>query len=363
MRHLASRLALPLVVFALLVMGSPRALAEGEDPTYPTGRSTQQIEGLKVELGVPEGLTKDDPASLVVILHGSGGSAVGMAAAMREWIPERYVVCAPKSGGQIWSESDVGRVKKIVQHLLAALPIDKTKIHVVGYSNGGYNLAPLAFDDDLKPRTATFIASGFRGGKAPKWATSMGVLAMAGTRDAAASSARETVKQLRKSVGTVEARFQPGLGHEWPRELMPYFLWWMGAREGRFTPGVDMNFAWGDDLDASLKKAGTEKKGAVFVYAYDAEATDSAAAKMLQTDVFMDPLVRHFGNQIHPTKLDKQTHGDRLAALGVTSYPAILVLKADGKPKKVLQGKTLVERKILAAIKSGAPNKKKPEGY
>ena len=337
------------------------AQADAADATYPEGRSTQEIEGLKVELGVPEGLSADKPGSLIVILHGAGGSATGMAASMREWIPEGYVVCAPKSSGQVWSDTDVKRVKTIAQHLLKVLPIDKTKVHVVGFSNGGWNLPPLAFDDDLKPRTATWVASGFRGGKPPKWAATMGVLALAGTRDANAASARETVKLLRKSVDVVEARFQPELEHAWPTKLMPYFRWWMGAREGRCTPGVDMNFAWGDDLDRALKKAGAQKKGGVFVYAFDSDVGDLEATRMLQTDVFMDPVVRFFGEQLHPTKLDAKTHGERLAGFGVTSYPAVVVLDKDGKPKKVLEAKTLQERKIVSALRSAAPERKKPK--
>lgn len=356
------RIALPATLL-LCLLSTTVVWAEDEKAAYPAGRSTQQIEGLKVELGVPAGLVKDKPASLVVVLHGAGGSATGMAAAMREWVPEHYVVCAPKSSGQVWSDSDVAKVKKIIQHLLTTLPIDKTKLHVVGFSNGGFSLGPLAFDDDLKPRTATWVASGYRGATPPKWAASMGVLALAGTLDANAASARETVKHLRKNVEVIEARFQPGLGHKWPTELMPYFRWWTGAREGRCTPGVDMNFAWGTDQAAALQAVGRQKKGGVFVYAYKSDATDQTATDLLQNEVFMDPLVRHYGAQLHPTKLDAVAHGETLAALGVTSYPAVVVLKKDGKVRKILQGKTLKERKILAALRSGAPNKKKPEGY
>lgn len=335
--------------------------AEAEEPSYPKGRSTQKIEGLTVELGIPEGLTAEKPGSLIVILHGAGGSAAGMAASMREWIPLGYVVCAPQASGQVWSDSDVKRVKTIAQHLMKALPIDKTKVHVVGYSNGGWNLPPLAFDDDLKPRTATWVASGFRGAKPPKWAASMGVLALAGTRDANAASARETVKLLRKNVDVVEARFQPNLDHAWPGELMPYFRWWMGAREGRCTPGVDMNFTWYDDLDIALKKASVKKKGGVMLYAYDSDVGDLEATRLLQTDVFMDPLVRFFAEQLLPTKLDAKEHGERLAGFGVTSYPAIVLLDKTGKPKKVFEGKTLKQRKILAGLRSLAPDRKKPK--
>ncbi len=337
--------------------------AEDEALPFPEGRSTQQLEGLTVEVGLPKGLSKAKPASLVVVLHGAGGSATGMAAALREWIPDGYVVCAPKSSGQVWSDSDVGRVKKIMQHLLKVLPIDAAKVHVVGFSNGGWNLPPLAFDDQLKPATATWVASGCRGASAPKWAVTQGVLALAGTKDANASSARETVKLLYKKVAVVEARFESNLGHAWPTKLMPYFRWWMGTREGRFVPGVDMNFAWHDSLESAIATERDKKKGGVFVYAFDPSATSDAHAKALQRDIFMDPLVRFYGEQVSGVKLDGTAHREALVALGVKSLPAVVFLKKDGKVKKVLEGKKgLKLRKVTSGFRSIAPNPKKPAG-
>jgi predicted esterase len=344
----------------LLVAG---VCAEDEVLPFPEGRSTQQLEGLTVEVGLPKGLSKAKPASLVVVLHGAGGSATGMAAALREWIPEGYVVCAPKSSGQVWSDSDVGRVKKIMQHLLKVLPIDAAKVHVVGFSNGGWSLPPLAFDDDLKPCTATWVASGFRGSSTPKWAVAQGVLAMAGTKDANASSALDTVKLLYGKVAAVEARFQSNLGHEWPRKLMPYFRWWMGVREGRFTPGVDLNFAWLDSLETAVATERDKKKGGIFIYAFDPSATTDVFAKALQRDIFMDPLVRYYGEQVCAVKLDGTAHRDALAALGVKSLPAVVFLKKDGRVKKVLEGKKgLKLRKVTSGFRSIAPNPKKPAG-
>lgn len=354
---------LPPIVFLLTLVAALPAVCADELP-YPEGRSTQTLEGLQVDLGIPAGISKEAPASLVVILHGAGGTATGMAGAMRAWVPDGYVVCAPKSSGQIWSDPDVERVKKIAQHLLKVLPIDAARVHVVGFSNGGWNLPPLAFDDDLKPRTATWVASGCRGASPSKWAAStMGVLALAGMQDANATSAAETVKLLRKKVKFVEARFQPQLGHEWPEKLMPYFRWWMGALEGRFVPGVDLNFEWGESVAAALAALADKKKGGVLIYAYDGEAKDDPLARGLQNEVFMDPLVRHYGAQIPCVKLEGRAHEEALAAYGVKTLPAVVVLKKDGKVKQVLEGKKgLRVRKVTSALRSVAPDRKRPEG-
>ena len=346
----------------VLLLAAPPASAE--DPAYPAGRSTQTIEGLQVELGLPADLSKEKPASLVVILHGAGGSAMGMAGALRDWIPDGYVVCAPKSTGQVWSDSDVKLVKRIAQHLLKVLPIDPKRVHVVGFSNGGWNLPPLAFDEELAPRTATWVASGCRGASPPKSALKrMGVLAMAGTLDANATSAAETVKLLRGKVKSVEARFQPQLGHEWPDKLMPYFQWWMGALEGRFVPGVDRNFEWLDSVASALAALADKKKGGVLVYAFDGEAQTDALAAELQNETFMDPVVRHYGGQIPCVKLEGGAHKDALAGYGVKTLPAVVVLGKDGKVKRVLEGeKGLSARKVASALRAVVPDPKRPDG-
>ena len=62
--------------------------------------------------------------------------------------------------------------------------------------------------------------------------------------------------------------------------------------------------------------AGAQKKGGVFIYAYDSDAEDRKGMELLQSEVFMDPLVRHYGAQLHPTMLDAKVHGETLAALG-----------------------------------------------
>jgi dienelactone hydrolase len=235
-------------LLVVLALGGNPSSARAEDLPYPAGSSSHAIEGLQTELVLPKDLSAEKRGSLVVILHGAGGTATGMAGTLASWAQHGYVVCAPKSVGQVWEAHDLEKVVKIAQHLLKVLPLDPARVHTVGFSNGGWNLPRIAFDETLKPLSATWVAAGFRGGAVPDWAGKMGALALAGSNDGNVDAARATVKALSGKARTVEVREQPGLGHEWPDKLAPYLLWWMGVQEGRFVPGVDLNFDWSADL-------------------------------------------------------------------------------------------------------------------
>jgi len=335
-----------------LLLGSA-ALADGLP--YPAGRSEQDIEGSRTALLLPDDLGPEKPASLVLLLHGAGDNGPNLAHVLREWPAQGYVVCAPSATEGTWDDRDLDTVRRIAAHLLQVLPIDRERIHCVGFSNGGWNLGPIAFDDDLKPLSATWVAAGFRGGKVPRWARKMGVLALAGAEDPNAGAARETVTQLRDKVRAVEVRLQDGLGHKWPDTFTPYLLWWMGVQEGRFTPGDDRNFDWGDDAAAALEALKGQKKGGVLVYLWSEDDAEKPEAKELQRDVFADPFVRHYGAQLQPVKLPFAADNP----YGVKATPAVVVLDKDGKVKKVLTGK--VKAKSLAsALRSVAPDRKRP---
>jgi poly(3-hydroxybutyrate) depolymerase len=336
-------------------------VAYGDGLPYPAGASSHKIEDLQTELVLPRDLSAEKKGSLVVILHGVGGTATGMAGALADWANHGYVVCAPKSTGQAWNDADVEAVKRIAAHLLAVLPIDPEKVHVVGFSNGGWNLPPLAFDEKLRPISATWVAAGCKGGSVPDSQKSrMGVLAMAGAQDANLASARDTVKILAGKVRSVEVRVQPNLGHEWPDALMPYFQWWMGVQEGRFVPGEDRNFAWTADLAAAKAAVAGKKKGGVLLYVFD-PTDEKPEAKALQNEVFFDPEVRRLGAQLQVVKRARADVGAEEAALiGFTVTPFVAVFDTKGVLKQAIEGK--VKASALAkALRSVAPEPREPK--
>lgn len=336
----------------LVLLVTAAAAFAGE---YPAGKSVQKIEGVETALLVPDA----SPASLVILLHGAGDNGPNLIDALAPWEKDGYVVCAPSATDGTWDTNDLAAAKRIALHLLKALPIDPKRVHTVGFSNGGWMLAGIAFDEELKPCSATWIAAGFNGGAVGKWAKKgLGALALAGAQDPNAPAAMKTVDLLRDKVRSVEVRLQQGLDHKWPSEHDAYLLWWMGAMEGRFVPGEDLNFAWGDDLDVALEGLKPKKKGGVIVYVWSMDDAAKPEAKELQNETLMDPLVRHYGNQLAAVKLELV---DPVATkLGVTATPALVVLDKDGAVKKLLATK-ITSKALASALRSVAPDAKPPK--
>jgi hypothetical protein len=279
-----------------------------------------------------------------------------MAEAFEPWAKDGYVVCAPKAADMTWEHGDLERVLRLAAHLKKKLPIDETKVHVVGYSHRGTELAELAFDDDLKPCSATWVAAGFRGKQIPKWAkTGLGVMAMAGSEDKEIRSVRETAKALRGKVRTVEVREQPGLGHGFTYELLPYLQWWMGVQEGRIRPGDDLYFDWKKDPATKPAQHG-RKKGGLVVWVYDASDAQKPETNVLQREVFFDPDFRFLASQLPCLKLDKALQAEAVKKLGVETTPALVILDRDGEVLNTYVGSFNVKH-IVKILRKIAPRK------
>ncbi len=350
---------IPLAVIPLV------ASARAEDQPFPAGTSTHEMHGLQCTMVMPKDYDPAAEHSLVVILHGMGGTGTGMASSIAFTAANGFVVCAPKSRGQGWSAEDVGDVRTIVAELKKTLNVGASRLHGVGYSNGAWNLAAVALDDDLRFASATWIAGGYTGGKVPKHAKKgLGVLALAGAQDGNRASAEKTPHLLGDDVRMAEVRIQPNLGHEWPRDHIPYWHWWMGVQEGRYVPGETLAFDWVESREAGLAALGSDKNGAV-EYWYSAEdarleGAQHEQAKFLQNDLLQDRSVRFFGNQLTAWKLDSAEHAETFAALKIKSTPAIVTYDKKGKVKKVLTGK-LKAKSVAAALRSVAATKKRPD--
>lgn len=368
MRPTPAALVLTLAAaFGLVAATVPAALSQEAAP-FPAGESSHRLEGLNVMIEMPEAFDVSKEHSMVVILHGAGGSESGMARSLAHLTKLDYVVVAPKSTAATWSEPDLAAVRKITADLKKRLRVGERRLHGVGFSNGGWNLAPVAFDETLRFQSATWVAAGFNGGKVPKHAKKeMLVLAMAGGDDGNRSAAEKTPSLLEDKVRSAESRIQPGLGHEWPDKLIPYFTWWLGVAEGRFVPGDCATFEWKDADAEGRAPAAADGKAGSFVYWYSAaDASNGAAgaanekAKTLQNDVFRDPLVQRFGNQLSAAKADREAAAEAFAKAGLKTTPAIVVYDAAGKVKATLQDK--IDAKALsAALRSVAPDKTIPK--
>ncbi len=324
-----------LFLLALLLL-LPTALAE-DAPPFPLGESSQEYAGLRFHLEIPDDFKADKKYSLLVALHGMGASETSYASWFVPLLYRDFIICAPKSKGAGWSKPDIAAVRRIVAHLTEKLPIAKDRIHAAGFSNGGAHLPFLVFEGDVPFATVCFMGSGFGGGKVPASAKKMAALALAGTLDPMATAAKRTPKMLKGKVRRADVRLQEDLAHEIPEELMPFYFHWLTVMEGRFFPGEDDSFPWTDDLEIALEELKEEPRPSFF-YFFNDQDTEKAAARHVQNEVLLDPLVYEQAKTFHPVKLDIDLAGDYFHSLDLTRTPAIVVFDAERKVVKRFEG-------------------------
>ncbi|MEN8150998.1 MAG: hypothetical protein ABFS86_14345, partial [Planctomycetota bacterium] len=245
-----------------------------------------------------------------------------------------------------------------ILHLSKILPIDRTKMHGIGFSNGGAHLGTIVFDKDLPFATGAWMGSGFAGGKVPKRAkTEFAAIAMVGEKDRALGAAKATVKMLRKKVRRVDFESQPDLAHEIPDELMPFYYYWLRVMEGRFHPGDEESLDWHYDAASAIETMKAEKRGGL-VYFFDERDAKDADAKHAQNVVLMDPAVRPLARKLVAVMLDAEVEED--AALmkkwGLAKTPAFAVLSPAGVVKARFQGK-IAAKALAPALAKVAPRK------
>jgi hypothetical protein len=351
----------PVLVVLALSLSAGLALAEDDPkPPFPEGKSVQRFADLTYHIEVPVEYDPKKEYSLIVGLHGAGASAGEFATWIEALIEKDFIVVCPKSKGPAWNKRDIERVKKIVAHVMEKITIGKGRLHGVGFSNGGQHLGFLVFDKKLPFVTGCWMGSGFGGGKMPARAKKeMAALALAGEKDYALGACKGTVKRLRGKVRSVEFRMQPELEHDIPRDLMPYYHYWLTVMEGRFTPGEDESFDWRYDMKPGREIMAEEKRGG-FVFFYSTDDEKSEDARHAEHVVLFDPRVRFFGEQAQPVMLDRSLDKELFASLGLTKTPAIVVMKPDGTVVKTFEGR--IEAKDVAkSLRSVAKAKSMPK--
>lgn len=349
----------PLWLTLVLLTALPwTASGQDDERPFPAGTSSHELHGLTCSVVMPEEWDPAAECSLVVILHGAGGTETGMAGALRFLAKDGYVVVAPKSRGQVWEARDLDDVRAITRDLHERLHVGAGRLHGIGFSNGGWNLAPVVFDEELPFASATWVAAGYRGeGKVPKRARDgMGVLALAGSEDGNRDAAEATPDALREDVRSVAVRLQPGLGHEWPDDLMPFYGWWLGVQEGRYVPGETLAFDWQPWTDDATTALDGSSKAGGFLYLYAPD--DEELGRVMQNELHLDLDVQFLGAQLTAWKADAGENPELLARFKAKSTPAIVVFDGKGKVKKTLTGKLSVS-KLAKALRPVAPIRKR----
>ena len=148
MRNPARQIAV-LIILSLIV-----SACDAQDDS--SGEDVQTIilhdDGNRVyDLHVPE-LVGTDPVPLLIALHGAGDSGPGMKRAAgldKESDRRGFMVAYPSATGVNWAEGcdcvrpdiegvdDVGFIDAMIEDIAVKRPLDRDRIYVIGYSQGG----------------------------------------------------------------------------------------------------------------------------------------------------------------------------------------------------------------------------------
>jgi polyhydroxybutyrate depolymerase len=126
---------------------------------------------------IPRGADSARTMPLVIVLHGRGGSGSGLmdyAGFAAQADREGYVLVAPDGTGDPrgWNTrfvpgreiDDVGFIGALVDTAIARYPVDRARIYVAGYSNGGALTHRVASDLSSRVAAAAVVA-GIIGGR------------------------------------------------------------------------------------------------------------------------------------------------------------------------------------------------------
>jgi len=97
-----------------------------------------------------------------------------------------------------------------------------------------------------------------------------------------------------------------------------------------------------------------------FIYFFDDRDQENPAARRLQNEILLDPLVHHFGSQLYPVMLDVELEPEHFKSFGLKKTPAIVVLNAKRKVVAKFEGE-IDQKKLVKALRSVAKNKAGPE--
>ena len=189
-------------------------------------------------LHVPESYRPDQPAPVVVMLHGAGGDAAqALAPLLAVQASRPLLLLAPDSRGRTWDlllggyGADVAFIDRALAHTFARLATDQEQVTVAGFSDGAsYALSLGLTNGDLFGGVIAF-SPGFmspaelRG--RPRLFVSHGrsdpVLSIAGT-------SRKLVPRLRQTGYEVHYREFDG-GHTVPPRIVEEALAWVRDKE------------------------------------------------------------------------------------------------------------------------------------
>ncbi|HSA56757.1 MAG TPA: PHB depolymerase family esterase [Gemmatimonadaceae bacterium] len=137
--------------------GSPTGLSPGEHRLLLSG-------GRDGVLYMPPGLSQDSPFPMILLLHGAGGTASGLATPTQPYAEQLgFAVLAPDSRGGTWDairgtySVDVDFIDAALARAFELCNVDPTRIGVAGFSDGAtYAIGLGRLNGDLFRRVVAF---------------------------------------------------------------------------------------------------------------------------------------------------------------------------------------------------------------
>lgn len=159
------------------------------------------------------------PHGLIVWLHPNGNSmeAAVLKSLKAECDRRQLVLVGPKAEGQGWTPEDVDFVKALVEHLRTELPIDPSRVVVMGHTDSTKLASFVAFKDPALYRGVILIGgttAGMPPERDPSARSHLHLSIPEGSR--AADSLNKLVEALTKQKFAVTSRSIAGDGSEFP---------------------------------------------------------------------------------------------------------------------------------------------------
>ncbi|HEU4395272.1 MAG TPA: hypothetical protein VFS92_06875 [Planctomycetota bacterium] len=339
-------------LLAILALG-PAGPSAAEEPKPPASAPedaapaseilTEHLHGIRFEIRVPKPLPEGG-SSLLLYFHDYVGNGKLAVESLGDFCGRGFVVAAPWSTSGRWEPKEIDAARTAARDLCERYLVPRERRHAAGLQFGGQGAAAVGFDEELGFATATWICGSWSGGSVPKetktrlatlflWGPKEGPSRIARYRDSAA-----LITEKVKSCVVRGAKQEPGLGRARgedptiPSEMIPAWLDFLCAREGRFAPGKTDAFEWQESLDAARQEmVATKAGGFAYIHGLKPAGDEEARTKALQNEVFYDRLVRHFADQLVAVKIEKSAAKELLDAAKVTETPAIVVFKRGGR--------------------------------
>jgi polyhydroxybutyrate depolymerase len=169
--HPAARYLLYFSLWSSLLAGTRHAIAQpSPETTHPSRHELRRGANpgdlkLEIQVGgttrtsllyVPQSLTKNRPAPLVLVFHGGGGHDYNMPRFTGfDHLADAhgFLVAYPESVNTHWNDTralsradDVAFVRTLITELKRSYPVDPARVYATGISNGGFFSQRLACD-------------------------------------------------------------------------------------------------------------------------------------------------------------------------------------------------------------------------